>query len=98
MSKFQVILSAALLLVSAQAWAQAEEAQSSSATIVGFSFDSSGCPAGFPLYCGNGQCCPAGSTLYCPQLAPTPCVNPSRLTSEQLKLLSDNCHPLLSCN
>jgi hypothetical protein len=55
------------------------------------------CPAGFPLDCANGQCCPADYTLYCPQLSPKACINPSKLTDEQLKTLAANCSPLLSC-
>lgn len=56
------------------------------------------CPEGYPLDCANGMCCPAGSTLYCPQMEPTPCIDPNKLTEEQLKTLSDHCSPLLSCH
>jgi hypothetical protein len=56
------------------------------------------CPDGYPLSCGNGKCCPSGSTYYCPQMEPTPCIDPKKLTDEQLKTLADNCKPLLSCS
>ena len=57
-----------------------------------------GCPIGYPLDCKNGTCCPAGAIYHCPQMAPTPCLDPNKLTPEGLKIMWDHCSPLTTCS
>jgi len=64
------------------------------------------CPSDKPLDCGNGWCCGSGYTLHCPRSTCTDdfgkaldkaCINPDRLTDEELAHARNCCPELASC-
>jgi hypothetical protein len=64
------------------------------------------CPSDKPLNCSDGWCCARGFTLHCPlstckdsfgKALNNACINPDRLTEEQLAYARNCCPDLASC-
>jgi hypothetical protein len=65
------------------------------------------CPSDKPLNCSDGWCCAQGHTLHCPKSTcndpfgkalNNACINPNRLSDEQLAYAKNCCPVLASCN